>query len=93
MISVVVTPNLPTNILKPPKALSQAPNSIQTTHPLTYPGNEIMKLEGLMGCVLLEELVVDKNRIKSLDELSLINQLNLMELHIEENRWVKGLEG
>ena len=49
-------------------------------------GNEISKVEGLDGLHDLRELVLDRNKIKGLTELSFINQWNLQELHIEENR-------
>ena len=34
----------------------------------------------------LRELVLDRNKIKGLTEYSFMNQWNLLELHIEENR-------
>ncbi|KAK6181978.1 hypothetical protein SNE40_009753 [Patella caerulea] len=34
----------------------------------------------------LRELVLDRNKIKGVSELSFINQWNLQELHLEENR-------
>lgn len=41
---------------------------------------------GLEGLHDLRELVLDKNKIKIITETSFINQWNLEELHIEENR-------
>lgn len=49
-------------------------------------GNEILKIEGLEGLHDLRELVLDRNRIKGISETSFVNQWNLQELHIEENR-------
>ncbi|XP_053406324.1 leucine-rich repeat-containing protein 9-like isoform X5 [Mercenaria mercenaria] len=49
-------------------------------------GNEIQKVEGLECLHDLRELVLDRNKIKSLCETSFINQWNLQELHMEENR-------
>lgn len=49
-------------------------------------GNEIQKVEGLDGLHDLRELVLDRNKIKGLNETSFINQWNLQELHMEENR-------
>ncbi|XP_072171420.1 leucine-rich repeat-containing protein 9-like [Diadema setosum] len=49
-------------------------------------GNEISKVEGMEGLQDLRELVLDRNKIKSLGDTSLINQWNLVELHMEENR-------
>ena len=34
----------------------------------------------------LRELVLDRNKIKNINESSFINQWNLQELHMEENR-------
>ncbi|ESN95107.1 hypothetical protein HELRODRAFT_179696 [Helobdella robusta] len=62
-------------------------NFIPSLRALFLQGNEIARVEGLYGCHKLEELVLDKNRIRSLDELSLVNQQRTMrELHVEENR-------
>lgn len=44
-------------------------------------------LAGLEGLHDLRELVLDKNKIKTLTESSFINQWNLQELHMEENRY------
>ncbi|XP_077863786.1 leucine-rich repeat-containing protein 9-like [Saccoglossus kowalevskii] len=49
-------------------------------------GNEITKVEGLEGLQELRELVLDRNKIKGLNEYSFMNQWNLVELHMEENR-------
>ncbi|XP_038075835.1 leucine-rich repeat-containing protein 9-like [Patiria miniata] len=49
-------------------------------------GNEISKVEGLDSLQDLREIVLDRNRIKGLSEYSFMNQWNLVELHMEENR-------
>ncbi|XP_041469372.1 leucine-rich repeat-containing protein 9-like isoform X1 [Lytechinus variegatus] len=49
-------------------------------------GNDISKVEGMDGLQDLRELVLDRNKIKSVGEGSFINQWNLVELHLEENR-------
>ncbi len=50
-------------------------------------GNEIVKIEGLETLRDLRELVLDKNKIKHIGELSFAGQMmRLSELHIEENR-------
>jgi Leucine-rich repeat (LRR) protein len=51
-----------------------------------FSGNEILKIEGLEGLHDLRELVLDRNKIKNISEMSFVNQWNLQELHIEENR-------
>ncbi|XP_072222222.1 leucine-rich repeat-containing protein 9 [Leuresthes tenuis] len=49
-------------------------------------GNEISQVEGLEGLHQLRELVLDRNRIKSLAKNSFIAQSVLLELHLTENR-------
>lgn len=49
-------------------------------------GNEISKIEGLEGLQELRELVLDRNKIKSISCTSFTSQWNLTELHMEENR-------
>ncbi|KAM9341102.1 leucine-rich repeat-containing protein 9 [Symphorus nematophorus] len=49
-------------------------------------GNDISQVEGLEGLEQLRELVLDKNRIKSLAKNSFIAQRVLLELHLAENR-------
>jgi Leucine-rich repeat (LRR) protein len=49
-------------------------------------GNEISKIEGLENLKELMELVLDRNKIKTIGEFSFISQQRLQELHIEENR-------
>lgn len=43
-------------------------------------------MDGLEGLHQLRELVLDKNRIKALDDNSFIAQNVLLELHLAENR-------
>lgn len=43
-------------------------------------------MEGLEGLQQLKELVLDKNRIKTLSETSFVSQSGLLELHLAENR-------
>ena len=52
----------------------------------TWSGNEISKVEGLENLHELLELVLDRNKIKQIGEFSFMSQLQLQELHIEENR-------
>jgi Leucine-rich repeat (LRR) protein len=47
--------------------------------------NDISKLEGLEALCNLEELVLDRNRIKFLDPSSFAGLVNLRELRMEEN--------
>ncbi|KAK6481441.1 leucine-rich repeat-containing protein 9-like [Huso huso] len=49
-------------------------------------GNEISQIEGLEGLQYLRELVLDQNRIKTINETSFIGQVSLVELHLAENR-------
>ncbi|KAM4853660.1 leucine-rich repeat-containing protein 9 isoform 3-T5 [Thomomys bottae] len=49
-------------------------------------GNEICQLEGLESLVLLQELVVDHNRIRTLNETAFAKPSSLLALHLEENR-------
>ena len=49
-------------------------------------GNDISKIEGLEGLQELRELVLDRNKVKAIGEYSFMNQWNLAELHLEENR-------
>ncbi|XP_054909202.1 leucine-rich repeat-containing protein 9 isoform X2 [Poeciliopsis prolifica] len=48
--------------------------------------NEIRQVEGLEGLFWLKELVLDRNRIKSLSKDSFMSQNSLQELHLSENR-------
>ncbi|XP_061469286.1 leucine-rich repeat-containing protein 9 isoform X2 [Rhineura floridana] len=49
-------------------------------------GNEISQIEGLDGLQLLQELVLDHNRVKAINENSFAKQSSLVALHLEENR-------
>uniref|UniRef100_A0A8C2F5S7 Leucine rich repeat containing 9 n=1 Tax=Cyprinus carpio TaxID=7962 RepID=A0A8C2F5S7_CYPCA len=49
-------------------------------------GNEISQVDGLDGLRRLRELVLDRNRIKSLSENSFCGQGVLLDLHLAENR-------
>ena len=50
-------------------------------------GNEISRVEGLGSLFNLTELVLDRNKVKQLQEQSLSGLHQLKELHIEENRF------
>ena len=47
--------------------------------------NELTRIEGLERLTQLRELVLDKNRIKSIDACSFPHLINLRELRIEDN--------
>ncbi|XP_013926947.1 PREDICTED: leucine-rich repeat-containing protein 9-like [Thamnophis sirtalis] len=49
-------------------------------------GNEISHIEGLEGLQILQELVLDHNKIKVIGENSFARQCSLLALHLEENR-------
>ncbi|XP_039597283.1 leucine-rich repeat-containing protein 9 [Polypterus senegalus] len=49
-------------------------------------GNEISQIEGLESLQRLQELVLDRNRIKSINDNSFVGQTSLAELHLSENR-------
>nr|XP_056707726.1 leucine-rich repeat-containing protein 9 [Euleptes europaea] len=49
-------------------------------------GNDISHIEGLEGLQLLQELVLDHNRVKMIGENSFTKQNSLLALHLEENR-------
>ncbi|XP_073775247.1 leucine-rich repeat-containing protein 9 isoform X2 [Danio rerio] len=49
-------------------------------------GNDISQVDGLDGLQKLRELVLDRNRIKSLSENSFCGQAVLLDLHLRENR-------
>ncbi|XP_037551277.1 leucine-rich repeat-containing protein 9 [Nematolebias whitei] len=49
-------------------------------------GNEISQVEGLEGLLQLRELVLDRNRIKTLGKNAFIAQNILVELHLAGNR-------
>lgn len=49
-------------------------------------GNEISHIEGLEGLQILQELVLDHNKIKIIGENCFAKQTSLLALHLEENR-------
>ncbi|XP_015679300.1 leucine-rich repeat-containing protein 9 [Protobothrops mucrosquamatus] len=49
-------------------------------------GNEISHIEGLEGLQILQELVLDHNKIKIIGENCFAKQNSLLALHLEENR-------
>ncbi|XP_063150021.1 leucine-rich repeat-containing protein 9 [Candoia aspera] len=49
-------------------------------------GNEISHIEGLEGLQILQELVLDHNKIKVISENCFGKQSSLLALHLEENR-------
>ncbi|PNJ70602.1 LRRC9 isoform 6, partial [Pongo abelii] len=48
--------------------------------------NEISQVEGLDNLVVLQELVVDHNRIRSFNDSAFAKPSSLLALHLEENR-------
>jgi hypothetical protein len=66
---------------------NDCPSVFQVLKYILLEGNEIVKVEGLENLRCLRELVLDKNKIKYINETSFISQSQkLLELHIEENR-------
>ncbi|KAL5493183.1 hypothetical protein EMCRGX_G014321 [Ephydatia muelleri] len=61
-------------------------NKLVSLKALFLQGNEIVLVEGLDGMKSLTELVLDRNKIKTLENSSLLSLRSLRELHIEENR-------
>lgn len=63
---------------------------LSPVNPVSLPsqktGNEINQIEGLDGLPLLQELVLDHNRVKLINENSFTKQSSLLALHLEENR-------
>ncbi|XP_051003310.1 leucine-rich repeat-containing protein 9 [Acomys russatus] len=49
-------------------------------------GNEISQVEGLDNLVVLQELVVDHNRIRAFNDSAFAKPSSLLTLHLEENR-------
>uniref|UniRef100_A0A2K5C019 Leucine rich repeat containing 9 n=1 Tax=Aotus nancymaae TaxID=37293 RepID=A0A2K5C019_AOTNA len=49
-------------------------------------GNEISQVEGLDNLVVLQELVVDHNRIRAFNDSAFAKPSSLLALHLEENR-------
>lgn len=50
------------------------------------PGNEISQIEGLDNLAVLQELVVDHNRIRAFNDSAFAKPSSLLALHLEENR-------
>lgn len=61
-------------------------NKIPSLKSVFLQGNEISKVCGIENLTNLRSLVLDRNRIKSLNESSLISQWKLNELHMDDNR-------
>ena len=59
-----------------------------TWHTMTYlfSGNEISQVEGLDNLLVLQELVVDHNRIRAFNDSAFAKPSSLLALHLEENR-------
>lgn len=53
---------------------------------LSFLGNEISQVEGLDNLVVLQELVVDHNRIRAFNDSAFAKPSSLLALHLEENR-------
>lgn len=49
-------------------------------------GNEISQVEGLDNLIVLQELVVDHNRIRAFNDSAFAKPSSLLTLHLEENR-------
>jgi len=58
---------------------------LQTLRILHLPGNEITRLEGLSHMEQLRELVLDKNKVKQVDEGSFEGLRSLRELRMDDN--------
>ena len=57
-----------------------------TYHELSFSGNEISQVEGLDNLEVLQELVVDHNRIRTFNDSAFAKPSSLLALHLEENR-------
>lgn len=51
-----------------------------------FSGNEISQIEGLDNLEVLQELVVDHNRIRAFNDSAFAKPSSLLALHLEENR-------
>ncbi|ELK27267.1 hypothetical protein MDA_GLEAN10023894 [Myotis davidii] len=60
--------------------MSRTPEASYTT------GNEISQVEGLDNLLVLQELVVDHNRIRAFNDSAFAKPSSLLALHLEENR-------
>ncbi|XP_035301763.1 leucine-rich repeat-containing protein 9 isoform X2 [Cricetulus griseus] len=61
-------------------------NRLRNLKFLFLQGNEITQVEGLDNLVILQELVVDHNRIRAFNETAFAKPSSLVTLHLEENR-------
>ncbi|XP_076978590.1 leucine-rich repeat-containing protein 9 [Tamandua tetradactyla] len=61
-------------------------NRLRNLKFLFLQGNEISQVEGLDNLVVLQELVVDHNRIRALNDSAFAKPSSLLALHLEENR-------
>ncbi|XP_045307093.1 leucine-rich repeat-containing protein 9 isoform X4 [Leopardus geoffroyi] len=61
-------------------------NRLRNLKFLFLQGNEISQIEGLDNLVVLQELVVDHNRIRALNDSAFAKPSSLLALHLEENR-------
>nr|XP_060475936.1 leucine-rich repeat-containing protein 9 isoform X3 [Panthera onca] len=61
-------------------------NRLRNLKFLFLQGNEISQIEGLDNLVVLQELVVDHNRIRAFNDSAFAKPSSLLALHLEENR-------
>ncbi|XP_062037538.1 leucine-rich repeat-containing protein 9 [Lepus europaeus] len=61
-------------------------NRLRNLKYLFLQGNEISQVEGLDHLAVLQELVVDHNRIRSFNDSAFAKPSSLLALHLEENR-------
>ncbi|KAI5232096.1 Leucine-Rich Repeat-Containing Protein 9 [Manis pentadactyla] len=61
-------------------------NRLKNLKFLFLQGNEISHVEGLDNLVVLQELVVDHNRIRAFNDSAFAKPSSLLTLHLEENR-------
>ncbi|XP_008581575.1 PREDICTED: leucine-rich repeat-containing protein 9-like [Galeopterus variegatus] len=61
-------------------------NRLRNLKFLFLQGNEISQVEGLDNLVVLQELVVDHNRIRAFHDSAFAKPSSLLALHLEENR-------
>ncbi|XP_006516440.1 leucine-rich repeat-containing protein 9 isoform X3 [Mus musculus] len=61
-------------------------NRLRNLKFLFLQGNEISQVEGLDNLIVLQELVVDHNRIRAFNDTAFSKPSSLLMLHLEENR-------
>ncbi|XP_034499271.1 leucine-rich repeat-containing protein 9 isoform X2 [Ailuropoda melanoleuca] len=61
-------------------------NRLRNLKFLFLQGNEISQIEGLDNLVVLQELVVDHNRVRAFNDSAFAKPSSLLALHLEENR-------